>query len=45
MTDITMPGEPVAIPLPPNLCATLGYRGDARFVGIRYTCMGDENGL
>jgi hypothetical protein len=40
MTD--MPGDLVAIPLPPNLCEALGYRGDARFVGFYFTPMGDE---
>lgn len=37
-----LPGDPVAIPMPPKLCEALGYRGDARFVGFRYTCLGDE---
>jgi hypothetical protein len=29
-----LPGQPVDIPLPPYLPLTLGYRGDARFVGF-----------
>ena len=30
----SLPGQPCDIPLPPDLCETFGYRGDARFVGF-----------
>jgi hypothetical protein len=36
MTDITMPGQPVDIPLPPAVVETFGCRSDARFVGFYY---------
>jgi hypothetical protein len=42
MTDTTMPGEPVAIQIPNELDRVFGYTGDARFVGFRYTCLGDQ---
>jgi hypothetical protein len=42
MTDITMPGQPVDLPLPPDFCLTLGFRGDARYVGFYYSPLGDQ---
>jgi hypothetical protein len=42
MTDTSLPGEQIDMPVPPNLSTVLGYRGDARFVGVRYTCLGDQ---
>lgn len=40
MTDL--PGEPVDIPVPPNLCDALGVRSDARFIGFEYSPLGDQ---
>ena len=42
MSAVPLPGEPVGIPLPPGVGACFGYAGRARFVGVRYTCLGDE---
>jgi hypothetical protein len=39
---MTLPGQPVDIPLVPDFCLTLGYRGDARFVGFYYSPLGDQ---
>src|SRR5882757_257466 len=37
MTEITMPGHAVDVPLVPDFCLTMGYRGDARFVSFRWS--------
>jgi hypothetical protein len=42
MTDQPLPGQSVPLPIPPDLLAALGYRGQARYVGVRFTPMGDE---
>ena len=42
MTDTSMPGESVAIPIPNELDRVFGYRGDARFVGFCWSPFGDE---
>src|SRR5580693_660228 len=40
MTD--MPGQPVDLPLPPELVQTFGYGGNARYVGFHWSPCGDE---
>jgi hypothetical protein len=42
MTDTSMPGEQIALPLPNEPDRAFGYSGPARFVGFRYTCLGDH---
>jgi hypothetical protein len=42
MTDTSLPGQSVDLPLPPALPETLGYRGDARFVGFFWSPLGDQ---
>lgn len=42
MTDPALPGRPVDLPLPPELCETLGYRGPARFAGFFWSPLGDQ---
>src|SRR5271155_430829 len=37
-----MPGTPVDLPLPPEICETFGYRGKSRFVGFHWSTCGDE---
>jgi hypothetical protein len=37
-----LPGQPVDLPLPPALVETLGYSGNARFVGFFYSPLGDQ---
>jgi hypothetical protein len=32
---------PLAIPVPPQLEAVVGYTGDARWFGLSWTCLGD----
>lgn len=34
MTEPTLPGVPVDIPLPPDTCLAFGYGGDARYVAF-----------
>lgn len=38
----SLPGQKVDVPLPPSLCETLGYLGDARFVCFFFSPCGDE---
>ena len=42
MTHAALPGQPVDIPMPPDLTLTLGYRGNARFVGFFWSPLGDQ---
>ncbi len=42
MTDTPMPGTPIDLPIPPDLCQALGYRGDARYVSFYFSPCGDE---
>lgn len=42
MTDISLPGQPIDLAIPPVLAQALGYHGDARFVSFRWTCLGDQ---
>jgi hypothetical protein len=42
MPDITLPGQPADIPLPPELCETLGYAYSSRFVGFFWSSLGDQ---
>ena len=42
MTDTSLPGLLVDLPLPPQLPETLGYRGNARFVGFYWSPLGDQ---
>jgi hypothetical protein len=42
MSILPMPGQPVDIPLPPAFTETLGFRGDARYVGFYYSPLGDQ---
>lgn len=39
---MTLPGQPVDLPLPPDLCLTLGYGGPARYVGFTWSPFGDQ---
>jgi hypothetical protein len=39
---MNLPGQSVDLPLPPELVETLGYRGDARFVGFFWSPLGDQ---
>jgi hypothetical protein len=42
MTDTSLPGQTVDLPIPPELPETLGYRGDACFVGFFWSPLGDQ---
>ena len=42
MIHVPLPGQPVDIPMPPALTETLGYRGNARFVGFFWSPLGDH---
>ena len=42
MTDLSLPGQHVDVPLPPELAETFGYRGDARYVAFYHSPLGDE---
>jgi hypothetical protein len=42
MTTTPLPGQRIDLPLPPDLTETLGYRGDARFVGFFWSPLGDQ---
>jgi hypothetical protein len=42
MTTTPLPGQPADIPLPPELCETLGYVYSSRFVGFFWSSLGDQ---
>lgn len=42
MSDTSLPGNPVAIPLPNELDRAFGYRGDARYVAFYHSDLGDD---
>ncbi len=39
---MNLPGAPIDLPLPPDVTAAFGYRGDARFVGFYWSPAGDD---
>ncbi|MBY0459084.1 MAG: hypothetical protein K2V38_17245 [Gemmataceae bacterium] len=39
---MVLPGQPVDVPLSPDLCLTFGYRGAARYVGFHWSPVGDQ---
>ncbi len=40
--DLALPGTLLSVPVPPDLAATFGYPGEARFVGFFWEPGGDE---
>jgi hypothetical protein len=42
MTDLPLPGQPVDLPLPPEVDRAFGYHGQARYVAFHWSPCGDE---